>query len=98
MPLTIQIQQNIDPPRIGVLVVKLAGSLDTATAPELEQRLTPVLAGPITVLGSISAAEASHDCCKLRVVECRGVQGDQRLRRRLVDGPIANSQIEIAER
>ena len=29
------------------MTIKLAGSLDTATAPELERQLGPVLAGPV---------------------------------------------------
>ena len=43
MPLDIQIQQNSTG---DVVTVKLAGSLDTATAPDLEKKLTPVLGGP----------------------------------------------------
>ncbi len=42
MPLEIQIQQQAD-----TATVKLTGSLDTATSPELERQLAPVLAGPI---------------------------------------------------
>ena len=41
MPLEIQIQN-----KPGPVTIKLNGSLDTATAPELEQKLAPVLAGP----------------------------------------------------
>jgi anti-sigma B factor antagonist len=47
MPLEIQIQQNIGGPNPGAVTVKLTGSLDTATAPELLRRLSPVLAGPV---------------------------------------------------
>src|ERR1035437_1996594 len=47
MPLEIQIQQNIVGKRTGAVTVKLTGSLDTATAPELERRLSLVLAGPV---------------------------------------------------
>ena len=47
MPLEIQIQQNIGGQKTGAVTVKLTGSLDTTTAPELERRLSPVLAGPI---------------------------------------------------
>lgn len=50
MPLEIQIQKNVGGPHAGAVTVKLAGSLDTATAPELERQLTPVLAGPVTDL------------------------------------------------
>ena len=47
MPLEIQIQQNIGGQKTGAVTVKLTGSLDTATAPELERRLELVLAGPV---------------------------------------------------
>jgi anti-anti-sigma factor len=43
MPLEIQIQKSIGGPDAGAVTVKLAGSLDTATAPELERQLAPVL-------------------------------------------------------
>ena len=45
MPLEIQISKGIAPKNAGAVTVKLAGSLDTATAPELERQLAPVLAG-----------------------------------------------------
>jgi len=44
MPLEIQIQKNIAGQEAGAVTVKLTGSLDTATAPELEKQLAPVLA------------------------------------------------------
>ncbi len=47
MPLEIQIQKNIAGQDAGAVTVKLVGSLDTATAPELEKQLGPVLGGPI---------------------------------------------------
>ena len=46
MPLEIQILKSIVGSQNAV-TVKLTGSLDTATAPELERQLAPVLAGPI---------------------------------------------------
>ena len=45
MPLEIQIQKSITSQDAGAVTVKLTGSLDTATAPELERQLAPVLAG-----------------------------------------------------
>jgi anti-sigma B factor antagonist len=42
MPLEIQIQKSD-----GAATVKVTGSLDTATAPELEKQLAPVLAGGV---------------------------------------------------
>ena len=47
MPLEIQIQQNIGPQKTGAIAVKLSGSLDTSTAPDLERQLAPVLGGPV---------------------------------------------------
>ena len=46
MPLEILIQKNIAGQDTGAVTVKLTGSLDTATAPELERQLAPILAGP----------------------------------------------------
>jgi anti-anti-sigma factor len=47
MPLEIQIQKSIGGQDAGAVTVKLTGSLDTATAPDLERQLSPVLASPI---------------------------------------------------
>ena len=47
MPLEIQMQQNIGGQNPRAVTVKLTGSLDTVTAPELERRLEAVLAGPV---------------------------------------------------
>ncbi len=44
MPLEIQIHKDIGPQSAGRVTVRLAGSLDTATSPDLERQLTPVLA------------------------------------------------------
>jgi anti-sigma B factor antagonist len=44
MPLNIKIQKDIGAQGAGVTTVKLAGSLDTATAPQLAEQLAPVLA------------------------------------------------------
>ena len=50
MPLKIQIEKHTDPQRTGVVTIKLAGSLDTATAPELDRELTACLAGRVNDL------------------------------------------------
>lgn len=50
MPLKIEIEKNPDPKRAGVVVIKLIGSLDTATAPELDRELVACLAGPVNDL------------------------------------------------
>ncbi len=47
MPLEIQIQKSIGAQDTGAVTVKLTGSLDTATAPELDRQLAPVLGGPV---------------------------------------------------
>jgi len=47
MPLEIQIRPEAGPGATDASTVTLIGSLDTATAPELERQLAPVLAGPI---------------------------------------------------
>ena len=47
MPLEIQIQKNVGGQGAGSVTAKLIGSLDTATAPDLERQLAPVLAGTV---------------------------------------------------
>jgi anti-sigma B factor antagonist len=47
MPLEVQIIKDISPRNTGAITVKLTGSLDTATSPELERQLGPVLAGGV---------------------------------------------------
>jgi anti-anti-sigma factor len=50
MALQIQVEKSTDPKRAGVVTIKLTGSLDTATAPELDRELTACLAGPVNDL------------------------------------------------
>jgi len=47
MPLDIQLQKDNAAQNSGAVIVKLNGSLDTATAPELEKQLAPVLGGHV---------------------------------------------------
>jgi anti-anti-sigma factor len=47
MPLEIQIQKNISGKNAGTVTVKLDGSLDTATAPDLERELGPVITSDV---------------------------------------------------
>jgi anti-sigma B factor antagonist len=47
MPLEIQIQKNLAGGNVGAVTVKLTGSLDTVTAPDLERQLAPMLGGPV---------------------------------------------------
>ena len=44
MPLDIQVQKSVGPKGTGAITFKLNGSLDTATAPDLERQLGTVLA------------------------------------------------------
>jgi anti-anti-sigma factor len=50
MPLEIQVQKSIDGPDAGAVTMKLTGSLDTATAPELERQMVLCLAGRVNHL------------------------------------------------
>lgn len=45
MPLDIHIQGPVEAQRPAPTIIKLNGSLDTATAPDLEKQLAPILAG-----------------------------------------------------
>jgi anti-sigma B factor antagonist len=47
MPLAIQIQKGASASNISTATIKLSGSLDTVTAPELESQLAPLLADKI---------------------------------------------------
>ncbi len=47
MPLEIQILKGAGPQNAASVTVKLTGSLDTATSPDLERQLAPVLSGPV---------------------------------------------------
>jgi anti-sigma B factor antagonist len=47
MPLEIHIQKEVGSLNTGAVTVRLTGSLDTATAPELERQLAPILGGAV---------------------------------------------------
>src|SRR5258707_15842219 len=47
MPLEIRMQRPAGQAGAGAVTAQLAGSLDTATAPELERQLAVVLGGPV---------------------------------------------------
>ena len=47
MSLEIQIQKSVAGQDTGAVTVKLTGSLDTATAPELERQLAPALGSQV---------------------------------------------------
>jgi anti-sigma B factor antagonist len=50
MPLEIQIIKSDDGQSAGTVTIKLTGSLDTATAPELERQMLACLAGRVNQL------------------------------------------------
>ena len=63
MPLDIRIQDLGGP---DTVTVTLAGSLDTATAPELESQLAPVLGGP--------TKDVVFDLAKLNFISSAGLR------------------------
>jgi anti-sigma B factor antagonist len=75
MPLEIQIQKDVGPQKTGAVTVKLTGSLDTATAPELERQLAPVLAGPVK--------ELVFDLAQLKFISSAGLRVFQMVRKQL---------------
>ncbi len=91
--LQIQIQQNIGSTQPGTITVKLAGSLDTATAPELERQLTPVLAGPVKDL--------VFDMAQLKFISSAGLRVISMVRKKLHEKKgttaIVNMQPQIQE-
>jgi anti-sigma B factor antagonist len=64
MALEIQILQNTE--KHGSNTIKLSGSLDTATAPELERKLAPILTTPIRDL--------VFDLAELRFISSAGLR------------------------
>lgn len=66
MPIEIQIQKNISGRDADAVTVKLTGSLDTATAPELERQLAPVLAG--------SVKDIVFDLAQLKFISSAGLR------------------------
>ena len=88
MPLDIQIQQNA-----GTATVKLGGSLDTATAPELERQLAPVLAGPVKDL--------VFDLAQLKFISSAGLRvfsiARKQLKERGGQASFVNMQPQIQE-
>ena len=75
MPLEIEILQNVGPGKPGSITVKLNGSLDTATAPELERQLAPVLAGTVK--------EILFDLAELRFISSAGLRVFSNTRKQL---------------
>jgi len=76
MPLSIQIENNSDPRLAGAVTIKLTGSLDTETAPELERQMTLCLAGPVNDL--------VFDLAGLKFVSSAGLRLFQVARKQMV--------------
>jgi anti-anti-sigma factor len=93
MPLEIQFQKNVDPQNAGTVTVKLAGSLDTATAPELERQLAPVLASPVKDL--------VYDLAQLKFISSAGLRvfaaARKQLKERGGQASFVNMQPQIQE-
>jgi anti-sigma B factor antagonist len=66
MPLAIRTQPAVGSQNPGSVTVHLTGSLDTATAPELERELAPVLAGP--------AKDLVFDLAQLKFISSAGLR------------------------
>ena len=93
MPLEIQIQKNVGPQNAGTVTVKLAGSLDTVTAPELERQLAPVLASPVKDL--------VYDLAQLKFISSAGLRvfaaARKQLKERGGQASFVNMQPQIQE-
>jgi anti-anti-sigma factor len=75
MPLEIKILKDVGAQNTGAVTVKLNGSLDTATAPELERQLAPVLAEPVT--------EILFDLADLKFISSAGLRVFSMVRKQL---------------
>jgi anti-sigma B factor antagonist len=93
MPLEIHILKDVSPRNTGAVTVKLTGSLDTSTAPELERQLAPVLAGSVTDL--------VFDLAQLKFVSSAGLRVFSTTRKQLKErggqASFVNMQPQIQE-
>lgn len=93
MPLDIQIKKSIDAAHSGTVTVQLAGSLDTATAPELERQLASVFETPVMDL--------VFDLAGLAFISSAGLRVFANSRKRLKEGggqaAFVNMQPQIQE-
>jgi anti-sigma B factor antagonist len=93
MPLEIQILRDVGAQSTGAVTVKLTGSLDTATAPELERQLAPVLAGPVKDL--------VFDLAQLKFISSAGLRVFSTVRKQLKErggqASFINMQPQIQE-
>ena len=93
MPLEILILKAVGDKNLGAVTVKLTGSLDTATAPELERQLSPVLAGQIKDL--------VFDLAQLKFISSAGLRvfsiARKQLKERGGQASFVNMQPQIQE-
>lgn len=75
MPLEIQIKKSTDPRQQAAVTFELSGSLDTATAPELERQLGPVLGSEVT--------QVVFDLANLKFISSAGLRVIAATRKRL---------------
>jgi anti-sigma B factor antagonist len=75
MPLEIQIKRSTDPGRQDTVTFELTGSLDTATAPELERQLAPVM--------SAEVKQVVFDLANLKFISSAGLRVISATRKRL---------------
>lgn len=72
MPLEIQIQKVTVGEGTGSVIIKLAGSLDTSTAPDLERELAPALAEPVK--DSEPIKDVIFDLANLKFISSAGLR------------------------
>ena len=93
MPLDIQIQKSAGPSGTGATTFKLNGSLDTATAPELELQLSTALAEP--------AKDLIFDLAQLKFISSAGLRvfslARKRMKERNGQASFVNMQPQIQE-
>ena len=77
MPLQIQIQKDVAPQKADTVTLKLIGSLDTVTAPELERELGPILGGGVKDL--------IFDLAELKFISSAGLRVFSTTRKQLKD-------------
>ena len=75
MPLEIQIKKSLDASHCGTVTMELKGSLDTATAPELERQLAPIL--------DTQVADLVFDLAGLNFISSAGLRVFANARKRL---------------
>lgn len=94
MQLDIQIQRNVGAANPGVVTITLTGHLDSATAPELERQLAPVLA-------MVGTKDIVLDLAMLKFISSAGLRIFAAARKSLQDrgGQVSliNMQPQISE-